>query len=57
MMERPEERVLVLAPAGRDAALAIELFKRHDIGAVSCVSAKEIAAGIRDAGCALITAR
>lgn len=52
---RPEERVLVLAPAGRDAALAIELFKRHEIGAVRCVSVSDIAAGIRDAGCALIT--
>lgn len=54
-MTRTEERVLVLAPAGRDAALAIELFNRHELSAVSCGSVKDIAAGIRDAGCALIT--
>lgn len=54
-MGSPEERVLVLAPRGRDAALAIELFNRHAISAASCASVKDIAAGIRNAGCALMT--
>lgn len=50
------ERVLVLAPRGRDAELTRELLERQAIRAVICASGGELLAAIdAGAGCAVVT--
>jgi signal transduction histidine kinase/CheY-like chemotaxis protein len=53
--DRAREQVLVLAPHGRDAALAVQLLQRHGVAAVVCVSVDDIVTGLSEAGCALLT--
>ncbi len=43
------------APQGRNAELAIQLLSRYGNRAVECASPEDIAAGLGNAGCALIT--
>jgi hypothetical protein len=52
---REREQVLVLAPHGRDAALAVQLLTRSGLVAVECASMLELAAALADAGCAIVT--
>jgi signal transduction histidine kinase/ActR/RegA family two-component response regulator len=49
------ERVLVLAPSGRDAALAVRLLERNGFSAEACPRVDELVTGIPTAGCALLT--
>lgn len=51
-----EERVLVLAPTGRDAALAAVALEKAGIAAFVCGSPADLCAAIEEgAGCALVT--
>jgi len=49
-------RVLVWAPRGRDAMLAVQLIERHEIAACEVHSLSELLEGITTAGCAVIAA-
>jgi signal transduction histidine kinase/ActR/RegA family two-component response regulator len=50
------ERVLVLAPRGRDAALTQQLLERQALGVEVCAGGRELLAAIAGgAGCALLT--
>jgi signal transduction histidine kinase len=53
--ERGREQVLVLAPHGRDAALAVELLERNGLAGVECASLRELATALANAGCAILT--
>jgi signal transduction histidine kinase/CheY-like chemotaxis protein len=53
--EREQEQVLVLAPHGRDAALAVQLLTRSGLSAVECASMLDLAGALADAGCAILT--
>jgi signal transduction histidine kinase/ActR/RegA family two-component response regulator len=56
MLGDVSERVLVLAPRGRDAELTQQLLGRQALRAEACASGKELLAGIEaGAGCALLT--
>ena len=50
------ERVLILAPRGRDAAIAADLLGRHDIPADICPDQTTLVDRLRDgAGVVLVT--
>jgi signal transduction histidine kinase/CheY-like chemotaxis protein len=53
--DRVREQVLVLAPHGRDAVLAVQLLQRHGLLAVACTSIADVVAGLSNAGSALLT--
>lgn len=56
MIDRVDmEQVLVWAPRGRDAALAVRLLERNGFSASACASADELVEGLGNAGCALLT--
>jgi signal transduction histidine kinase/ActR/RegA family two-component response regulator len=47
--------VVVWAPRGRDAVLAVHLIERHGMRAILCRNVDELISQITEAGCALIT--
>ena len=49
-----EERVLVWAPRGRDAALAVDMLEHHGLLAQECRTVDEVIAGVSWAGCAIM---
>jgi signal transduction histidine kinase/ActR/RegA family two-component response regulator len=49
------EQVLVWAPRGRDAALAVRLLERNGFSAKICPDVERLIEGLGDAGCALLT--
>ncbi|HEY4120968.1 MAG TPA: ATP-binding protein [Byssovorax sp.] len=51
-----DDRLLVLAPTGRDAALTIELLARNDFVAASCASMEELSARAAEGAGALLVA-
>ena len=56
MMTADSERVLVLAPRGRDADLMRSMLERHSLPAVACANTAALLAEIQaSAGCALLT--
>jgi signal transduction histidine kinase/CheY-like chemotaxis protein len=56
VIERDEERVLILAPVGRDAELAVDVLRRAGLIAYACDDVAELQRCIADgAGCALVT--
>jgi signal transduction histidine kinase/ActR/RegA family two-component response regulator len=48
-------QVLVWAPRGRDAPLAVELLDRHGVRAVACDSVEELLRSMDSASCAVLT--
>ncbi len=51
-----ENRVLILAPRGRDAAIAAELLEQHRLAAQICLNLDELVSGLQEgAGTALVT--
>lgn len=49
------ERVLIWAPRGRDAELAVRLLERNGFSASACANVDELIDGLGNAGCALLT--
>ena len=49
------ERVLVWAPRGRDAALAVRLLEQNGMTGLACASVDELVAHLGSSGCAVIT--
>ena len=56
MSDVASEKILVLAPRGRDAELTCTLLRKHALDCTACETASEIVGGIRaGAGCAIVT--
>ncbi|HET9625097.1 MAG TPA: hybrid sensor histidine kinase/response regulator [Kofleriaceae bacterium] len=56
MTDARDEEILVWAPRGRDAALAVQLIERHGMVARVVHGIAEVVARIATAGCAVLTA-
>jgi len=50
------DQILILAPRGRDAVLAIQLLAQSELVAQPCETIEELIAAIPETGCAIITA-